>query len=144
MQPLICLRKIIIVFLWDVRVIIEQNRSGSNSSAWHSLQGSTTINSTVVAWGLSPWYIFSQPRLPSTEERGEHESGMQTWRSVRLAYQPPRLPCASLLGDLDPINPPKRLRFGCFRWFPCEGVLEGWLPIPLDWVSFGDRAFSQR
>jgi hypothetical protein len=28
-------------------------------------------------------------------------------------------------GDLDPTNPPKRLRFGCFRWFPWEGVLEG-------------------
>jgi hypothetical protein len=32
---------------------------------------------------------------------------------------------ASLLGDLAPTNPPKRLRFGCFRWFPWGGVLEG-------------------
>jgi hypothetical protein len=30
-----------------------------------------------------------------------------------------------LFGDLDPTNPPKRLRFGCFRWFPWEVVLEG-------------------
>jgi hypothetical protein len=49
-----------------------------------------------------------------------------------------------LLGDLDPTNPPKRLRFGCCRWFPWEGVLEGWLSIPVDWVGFGDRASSQR
>jgi hypothetical protein len=32
--------------------------------------------------------------------------------------------CAFLLGDLDPTSPPKRLRFGCFWWFPWEGVLE--------------------
>jgi hypothetical protein len=49
-----------------------------------------------------------------------------------------------LLGDLDPTNPLKWLRFEWFRWFPWEGVLEGWLPIPLDWVGFGGRASSQR
>jgi hypothetical protein len=49
-----------------------------------------------------------------------------------------------LLGDLDPTNPLKRLRFVCFRWFPWEHVLEVWLSIPLDWVGFGDRASSQR
>jgi hypothetical protein len=27
-----------------------------------------------------------------------------------------------LLGDLDPTNPLKWLRFGCFWWFPWEGV----------------------
>jgi hypothetical protein len=42
-----------------------------------------------------------------------------------------------LLGDLDPSNLPKRLRFGCFRWFPWEGVLEGRLSIPRDLASFG-------
>jgi hypothetical protein len=34
-------------------------------------------------------------------------------------------PCATLLGDPDSTNPPKQLRFGCFRWFSWEGVLEG-------------------
>jgi hypothetical protein len=52
--------------------------------------------------------------------------------------------CASLLGDLAPIIPLKRLRLGCFRWFSWEGGLEGWLPIPLDWVGFGDRASSEK
>jgi hypothetical protein len=31
---------------------------------------------------------------------------------------------ASLLGDLAPTSPPKRLQFGGFRWSPWEGVLE--------------------
>jgi hypothetical protein len=33
--------------------------------------------------------------------------------------------CASLLGDLDPTNPLKRLQFECFQWFPREDDLEG-------------------
>jgi hypothetical protein len=44
--------------------------------------------------------------------------------------------------DLDQSNPLKRLRFGCFRWFPWEGVLEGWLSIPLDLTSFGGPNLS--
>jgi hypothetical protein len=49
-----------------------------------------------------------------------------------------------LLGDLAPTNPLKRLRFGGFRWSSWEGVLDGWVLIPLDWVGVGDRASSQR
>jgi hypothetical protein len=49
-----------------------------------------------------------------------------------------------LLGDLAPTNPLEWLQFGGFRWSSWEGVLEGWLLIPLDWVGFRDWASSQR
>jgi hypothetical protein len=48
-------------------------------------------------------------------------------------------PCASLLGDLDPTNPPKRLRFGGFRWF-LEGCVLPDCPGKTDLIGFPNRS----
>jgi hypothetical protein len=44
-------------------------------------------------------------------------------------------PCASLLGDLDPTNPLKRLRFRCFRWFRSMGRCSWGLSFDSSWLS---------